>query len=526
MSKIKVLDCTLRDGGYVNNWMFGEKNIQHIIDGLINANVDIIECGYLNNTKTYPIGSSTFSSLTDISQYISVNKSDCEFVCMINYGDFNINDLPICDNSSVTGIRVAFHKKDIDGALEFCAKVKELGYKLYVQPMVSLSYSDIEYINLIQRVNSINPYAFYIVDSFGVMRNKDLMRLFYLVEQNLDEHICIGYHSHNNLQLAFSNAQSMVTLNTPRSIIIDSSVFGMGRGAGNLNTELFVEYLNNFVDRKYEIKPLLRIMDEVLSNIYFSNYWGYSLPHYLSAVHNCHPNYASYLDSKKTLTVEDIDIILNTIPIDSRSNFNKNTIETLYLEFMSKVTQNPKTDIVMSIFKNKRILVICPGQSCEVEKDMIKEFAKNDDIITISVNFDYQHIDTNYIFLSNLRRLQNISKSVYNKTIITSNINDNSFPYIVEYESLLNNKPHVSDNAALMLVKLLIECGAKELFFAGLDGYSYDTAQNYANKELALTTPNIILRAMNEEMSSVLSQYKNEIDIHFLTTSKFITIKD
>lgn len=84
----------------------------------------------------------------------------------------------------------------------------------------------------------------------------DLTRLFYLVEHNLNENIKIGFHSHNNMQLAYSNAQSLVDLHSDRELIIDASVYGMGRGAGNLNTELFVQYLNDNADGNYDIKPL------------------------------------------------------------------------------------------------------------------------------------------------------------------------------------------------------------------------------------------------------------------------------
>ena len=83
------------------------------------------------------------------------------------------------------------------------------------------------------------PYAFYLVDSFGTMKRKDMLRFFYMIEHNLREDIVIGFHSHNNLQLAYANAQTLVDLQTSRSLILDSSIMGMGRGAGNLNSELF-----------------------------------------------------------------------------------------------------------------------------------------------------------------------------------------------------------------------------------------------------------------------------------------------
>ncbi|HFP8864919.1 TPA: 3-hydroxy-3-methylglutaryl-CoA lyase, partial [Enterococcus faecium] len=149
-----------------------------------------------------------------------------------------------------------------------------------------------EFLAVIKNVNQFKPYAFYIVDSFGMMKGKDLTRLFYMIEHNLEKDIQIGFHSHNNMQLAYSNAQKLITVQTNRSLIIDSSVYGMGRGAGNLNTELFVEYLNDNAGKKYQLKPLLYIIDEILNSFYQKSYWGYSLPNYISAVHNAHPNYA------------------------------------------------------------------------------------------------------------------------------------------------------------------------------------------------------------------------------------------
>lgn len=120
--------------------------------------------------------------------------------------------------------------------------------------MVTLSYSDEEFLKLIRQVNEFMPYAFYIVDSFGMMKGKDLTRLFYMIEHNLSEEISIGFHSHNNMQLAYSNAQTLINVRSNRNLIIDSSVYGMGRGAGNLNTELFVDYLNENYGTHYKLE--------------------------------------------------------------------------------------------------------------------------------------------------------------------------------------------------------------------------------------------------------------------------------
>ena len=309
MSKIEILDCTLRDGGYCNNWQFGEKNIRSIVNNLLEANIDIIECGFITQKCEEDKDRTQFVSFEDVAKVIPSNRENKLLVAMINYGEYPIENIPECDGNSVDGIRVAFHKRDRNSALEYCKQIKSKGYKVFVQGMVTLSYSDEEFVDFIKQVNEFEPFAFYIVDSFGMMKRKDLIRLFYIVEHNLSDNVIIGFHSHNNMQLAYSNAVALTQVQTNREIIVDSSVYGMGRGAGNLNTELFTEFLNDNFDGRYVLQPLLNIIDDILDDFYRKNYWGYSLPNYLSAKNNAHPNYAGYLNDKKTLTVEDMENI-------------------------------------------------------------------------------------------------------------------------------------------------------------------------------------------------------------------------
>ena len=313
MNNIHILDCTLRDGGYCNEWIFGFENAKKITSGLLEANIDIIECGFITNRVSYDPNVTKFTSFDEVSKIIPANKEGKIFVAMMNYGEYNIDDIPTYDGTSIDGIRVAFHKKDRYDALKICEQIRSKGYLVFVQAMVSLSYSDEEFLDTINIVNKITPYAFYIVDSFGMMKGKDLTRLFYMVEHNLNSEIWIGFHSHNNMQLAYSNAQKLTTIQTNRNLIIDSSIYGMGRGAGNLNTELFVEYLNENAGKDYHLKPLLVLIDEILNEFYLQNYWGYSLPNYISAAHNAHPNYAGYLDDKKTLTIKGMNEIFDMI---------------------------------------------------------------------------------------------------------------------------------------------------------------------------------------------------------------------
>lgn len=525
MNKIKVLDCTLRDGGYCNDCCFEYDNIKKIIKGLVDANIDIIECGFLTNQCKYNKNITRFTKMEEFSLVIPEERKGKLFVALMDYGKYNVDVLPKCDGTSLDGIRVAFHKKDYVNAIETCKKIKEKGYKVFVQGMVSLSYSDEEYINLIHRINDLEPYAFYIVDSFGQMKKKELNRLLYIVDHNLKHTIKIGFHSHNNMQLAYSNAQSVCDFHTKREIIIDASVYGMGRGAGNLNTELFVEYLNDNENGEYDLKPLFTIIDEILNGFYQRNYWGYSLPNYLSAAHGAHPNYAGFLDDKKTLTVEDINEIFEMMDPSRKVSYDECYVEELYTSYMA--TGKVQEDHLMEfcqMLKGKTVLLIAPGKSSVEESQKIISVMQREDVLAIGVNSEYSLAETNFIFLSNLRRYKDLSDDKRYKCIVTSNIPSTDTYLQIKYSDLLNGVKTVRDNAGLMAINLLIQHGVKKVILAGFDGYSHDSQENYADSQLMFVTKNTVLDAMNEGMTEVMKQYKEKIEIEFLTNPKHIRL--
>ena len=519
MNLVHVLDCTLRDGGYCNQWKFGFENTKKITKGLVDSGIDIIECGFLSNKVIYDKNVTKFCTIEQIAEVIPKNRNNKLFVAMMNYGEYDINSLPVNNGSSIDGIRVAFHKKDLREALKICKDINEKGYKVFVQAMVSMCYSDEEFLELIKLVNDLEPYAFYIVDSFGMMKNKDLIRLFYMVEYNLKKDIWIGFHSHNNMQLAYSNAQTLVGLETNRNILIDSSIYGMGRGAGNLNTELFIQYLNENNDGNYELKPLLIVIDEILNNFYQKNYWGYSLPNYISAVHNAHPNYASFLDDKKTLTVEEMNEIFDMMDDEKKISYDKGYIENLYLNYMEmgRVQENHKEEL-KRILSSKKVILIAPGKTSAIERKNIRDKADSEDVLLISVNFNYAYADPNYIFISNIRRFKELNDTEKKKCIVTSNISTNEVFFKTPYKELINSIDAVNDNAGLMAINFLIQYGVEEIMLAGFDGYSHDVNENYADASLELITRNAVLDAMNIGMTEILKQYSQKVKITFLTT--------
>lgn len=335
---IKILDCTLRDGGYINNWDFGENTIRSIISKLLRAKIDIIECGFLSK-KVYGDDFTLFNIASKISKLIPKHEKNCLYVAMLDVAeeDLELDKIGDFDGESIDGIRLTFNSDKIEAALEAAEILKKKGYKIFLQPMKTCNYSEKELFSLIKKVNELEPWAFYIVDTFGSMYQQDVSRLFSLIDGYLKGGIKIGFHSHNNLQLSFSNAQALMNIESDREVIIDSSVFGMGRGAGNLATELLAKYINTSTSKRYEIPPLLNIYDEHLSEIYSKNPWGYSLPHFLSAVYNCHPNYSTYLSGKKEIPAEAINLILQKIPDFKKSVYDREIIEKICLESFAEM---------------------------------------------------------------------------------------------------------------------------------------------------------------------------------------------
>lgn len=524
---IRILDCTLRDGGYINNFNFGKRAIASIISKLAESNIDMIECGFLSD-KEYDENKTVFSSLDQVKNIIGKKNPNVTYIGMIALGEKEISGekIPPYDNLSVDAIRITFHKNEKDQALKLCLHLMDKGYKIFMQPIGTSTYTDSELLDLIRDINAVEPYAFAIVDTLGTMYKNELIRLYHLFDHNLSKNISIGFHSHNNLQLSFSNAQALLHLPSRRNIIIDSSVFGMGRGAGNLCTELLTQYINDNIIEKYNVIPLLEIIDEYISPIFKMTPWGYSVPYYLSATYNCHPNYASHLLNKQTISVKTIDILLNRIPNTERAIYNKALIENIYLAYQNReVDDQSVLDALAILMKDRPVLVIAPGKSIHDEDLKIKSYITQNNPAIISVNFGYTEILSDFVFVSNAKRYE-ANRSIFTegsiKVILTSNIHeDNVYPshYTVNYSSLLNDNPSISDNAGMMLLNLLAKLSVNEIILAGFDGFSEKVEENYYKTDLINSAETSELKLKNEYIKSFLDELKKTVRLKFLTKS-------
>lgn len=331
---IELLDCTLRDGGYINNWEFKDQQIINTILLLDKANIENIECGYLSDKNSFDKDSTRFNSIDSINNILQPIKDKLlsKLFIMMDFGDYDLSKLK---NNSVenvvNNIRFAFHKKDLLNIYSDLKNIDDKGYKIFLQPMITSSYSNDELLRVIDYTNKLNLSALYIVDSLGNMYFEELERLFLLMDNNLKPEIKIGFHAHNNLQLAYSNSINLTKLvsniitSTNRNIVIDSSITGLGRGGGNLKTELILSYL---INNSYNIFPILDLIDNDLQSAFADKNLYQETLYTLSALRGCHPSYLKYFSEKK-LSLSNIKSLIDSIDNEYLTNFTLKYADSL-----------------------------------------------------------------------------------------------------------------------------------------------------------------------------------------------------
>lgn len=529
--KIKILDCTLRDGGYVNDWNFGEKAITSIVSSLREAEIDLIEVGYLSQytnatsdekRKTVQ-GKTIFTSLEQVNGLLQ-EMPDGHYACMINYGEYDVETLPSYEGQGIRILRIAFHREDMQNALRYCEQIREKGYEVFVQPMSTMDYTEEELNLLIARCNAFSPAAVYIVDSFGFMQQTDVRRMFTTYNELLAKDIAIGFHSHNNLQLSFPNSQEIIRLSDERAVIIDSSVFGMGRGAGNLCTELLVKYLNEQQDKHYHLVPILEIIDNELNPIFIHSPWGYSLPYYAASVNKCHPNYATWLQNKQTLGVRQLNLILSRIPEEKRRRFDRQLVEQLYMEYQGIEIDDENTiQYLRNLLEEHQVLLLAPGKTIHTYKTDILDYIDKYRPVVFSINFQPSELPADLLFMSNTKRIGLLKSFPRDRVIATSNIVNDLFHWRVNYGSLVEPNQEESDNAGLMLLRLLKKIGVRDVAIAGYDGFSQDVHENYCDDQYINSTITEIFAERNQNVGKQLRQMCQTMNICFLTPTRYLS---
>lgn len=533
MGNISLLDCTLRDGGYVNDWKFGHENLVSIFERLVDAGVDIIEIGFLDRRRPLDMDRSIMPDALSVGKiYGTLDKKHAMVVGMIDYGTCGVENLRPCKETYLDGIRVIFKKHLMCQAMEFCRQVKALGYKVFSQLVSITSYSDEELKELAGLVNDVKPYAVSMVDTYGLLHPGDMLHYYEILDEYVDAEVQIGFHAHNNFQLAYANSLAFLEKDSRHDIIIDGTLYGMGKSAGNAPLELLGMRLNDKFGKQYKINPMLEAIGESLMNFYAETPWGYKIFFYLCGMNRCHPNYVTYLEGKKNLSMSKLNTLLAQIePEEKKLLYDKCIAERIYEDYLTTdgFDQGDKEKFTHTI-EGRKLLLVGPGKNIQLQRDIVQKFILEENPFIIPVNYVPAWMKADCVFVTNGKRYHDMTLDLKNsnvKILATSNVEarNGAFDFVVNRAPLLETEEKIIDNSFLMLVKFLCGIGVKEIFCAGFDGYS-DKEDNYCNPAMEYCFVKQEAFHLNYHMRKRIAEFREKMEIQFITYSAYDVVED
>ena len=531
---VELLDCTLRDGAYINNSDFGMAAIKGIIKHLQDSQAEIIECGWLKDSP-HEGGSSYFHVPSDVEPYLLEKKDSATYVAMIDYNRYDDSVLPQYDGKSIDAIRVVFpHGKHEEG-IAIGRRIKAKGYKVFFQAANTLAYSDEDLIALAQAMNKAQPVAVSIVDTFGAMYDDDLARIFAVLDRELDARIKIGFHAHNNQQLAFALSSTFVELaeKAGRDAIADASLCGMGRGAGNTTTELMASYLNRKHHKNYDMNEILDAIDMYMTGIQEKYRWGYSTPYFIAGVYQCHVNNIAYLQKNHRTNARDMHNIIASLSQTERRAYDYDLLEKRYMENQDRIVDDSAAlKELKSAFAGRKVLLLAPGKTIVSEKEKIREFIRKENPVAIAVNAVSKDYEPDYITFINSVRYQYAKESYgkeffAHKKILLSNIKTTGAAdeIIVNFNSVIKRGWEHFDNAVICCLRLLAKLAVSDVALAGFDGFKTAYNESYADSSLPTLNPNGKWDELNKEIADMFTDFvlstKDRMKIQFVTESIF-----
>ena len=284
---IKVFDCTIRDGGLVNNYHFTDEFVKGVYQTCLDAGIDYMEIGKNNSTTLMSdkeFGAWNFSKEEDIRRIVGDNDTDMKIAVMSDIGRTVKEELLPKEESVVDMIRIATYVHQIPEAIELIEEAHAKGYETTINIMAIAKSSDSEIDEVLQAVGKTNVDVIYLADTFGSFHPKEIREL---TQKYLDITEAtgkeVGIHAHNNIQLAYANT---IKAMESGATFLDSTIAGLGRGAGNCPTELLVNYLKN---PKYKQLPVLKFIEEFIVPLEKELDWGYSIPYMITGQLVEHP---------------------------------------------------------------------------------------------------------------------------------------------------------------------------------------------------------------------------------------------
>jgi 4-hydroxy 2-oxovalerate aldolase len=289
--RIKVLDCTIRDGGLANDSHFTLETVRGVYKACCDAGIDYVELGYRNSKEMFSpaeYGLWRFCDEDQLKRVVEgIENPGTKISLMMDAHKASAADLLPKDQSVADMIRVATYVKDIDKAIALEKAAHDLGYETAVNIMSISVESDWELDPALEQIGKeTHAKACYVVDSFGSLYSEQVDYFVAKYQKLLPENVEVGVHFHNNQQLAFANTIEGIIRGAN---FLDATVYGLGRAAGNCPTELLLGFLKN---PKFNIRPILDCVADTIMPLQKDIEWGYMVPHMVTGILNQHPRAA------------------------------------------------------------------------------------------------------------------------------------------------------------------------------------------------------------------------------------------
>ena len=536
--KIKLLDCTLRDGAYINGSHFGEAVLKGIIKKMQEARVDIIECGWLKDAP-HEKGSSYYHLPTDVEPYMLEKNDRMTYVTMIDWDRYDTDLLPPYAGGTLNAVRVVFPRGKAKEGMAVGAKIREKGYLVFLQAANTISYTQKDLDELIEIANDFKPVAISVVDTFGAMFEADVIRIATYLNKKLDKSIGLGFHSHNNQQLSFALTMKFVELlkSSDREVIVDASLSGMGRGAGNATTELVASYLNRKHHGDYDMDAILDAIDMYIDPIRENFSWGYSTPYFIAGMYQCHVNNIAYLHKNHRTNARDMRNIFASLGEEERRHYDYVLLEEKYIENQNRLVDDeaPKRSLKEAVAgHDRKVLLIAPGKTSIDEERKIKDFIMREHPLVIGVNAvltPYADV-YDYLFFTNHIRYDYAGEAyhdIFQKTekLILSSVHSKAKTgeLVFNFNSAIKRGWEHFDNAVICALRLLDHGNVKEIFLAGFDGFKHAYNESYADASLPTLNPDSKWEELNHEIEDMFRDVTlamgDKVKITFLTDSIF-----
>ena len=323
MNKIKLVDCTVRDGGHLNNWDFSAECVKESYDVACRSNIDFFEIGYRNyeNANYGKFYSCDDNFLMDVIQ----PNENCKIAVMADMTKSDINLFKTCDKNvtPISAVFVATYLKDLEESFIFCEKLFDKGYMVFLNLMAIYDYTDKDFEILKEWKNKHILESVCFADSFGSFLPDDVENIYNRLK--LSGFKNISFHSHNNIQMAFANTLKAMDLGF---YSVDASVYGMGRDAGNLPMELLLYYLNKF-NENYNPIHYLKLIEKYYLDMHNKLNWGYNVYSFLGGIKNIHPKYIKELSQSGN--IEKICYAADLLKQNNVTAYNKSELDKILL---------------------------------------------------------------------------------------------------------------------------------------------------------------------------------------------------